>query len=58
MWLIYASGGLDFYIRWWTEGELANMEKDYKISALPMGIIYGFLTLVVVTEVMVYISST
>jgi hypothetical protein len=47
-WLTYYLGGFDFYMAHITRGGLKEMSADWKKAALPFGLVYGMVTVVVI----------
>jgi len=43
-WLVYYRGGFDWYMAHVTRGEVKEMSADWKECALPCGLVYGMVT--------------
>ncbi|MCJ1380658.1 hypothetical protein MMC17_003766 [Xylographa soralifera] len=57
MWLAFGYGGLDWYMRWESNGQVNEMSAALKERAVPLGWVYGILTIVMLTLLSVYLST-
>jgi hypothetical protein len=57
-WLAYYLGAFDFYMAHYTRGEVKEMSADWKEAALPFGLVYGMVTVVVLVLIVYYISTS
>ncbi|MCJ1434462.1 hypothetical protein MMC27_003831 [Xylographa pallens] len=57
MWLAYGYGGLDWYMRWASSGQVNEMSAALKERAVPLGWVYGLLAVALATLLSVYLST-
>ena len=57
MWLAYGYGGLDWYMRWQSSGQVNEMSAALKERAVPLGWVYGLLAVALTTLLSVYLST-
>lgn len=56
-WLAYGYGGLDWYMRYETNGEIEGLDEVRKGYAVVLGWVYGLVTLAVFTLVVMYLNG-
>ncbi|MCJ1479563.1 hypothetical protein MMC13_008249 [Lambiella insularis] len=57
VWLVYGFGGLDWYMRYESNGEIESLDGVYKGYAVVLGCVYGMVTLAVFSLVIIYLNG-
>ena len=57
IWVLYACGGFDWYMRHVTRGAVKKMSRDYKNAAWVIGTIWGLITVALCTLIILHISQ-
>ena len=57
MWLVFGYGGLDWYMRWESHGQVDEMSPVLKKNAVLLGWVYGLLTIALVTLLCVFLTN-
>lgn len=54
VWLFYACGGFDWYMRHVTRGAVEKMSREYKVAAWVVGFVWSLVTVAVSTLIIIY----